>query len=173
MKYFISSRGKNSLTYDFLKAVDTLGNDVYTDYETLVNNYEQFNRMIKENTCPKCNNKTVIEGNVDGTVEEKVCPVCHGKKHYLITLITDSQHEDVIFDDDFMERLAVIYVGNPKRIDEYISDECNYVYIKVSDPTSNRGCEYHLTSANMKDVLGLKLTREGKDKYGKKHGRIS
>ena len=50
MKYFICSRGRNSLSYEFLKNLNSLGEDIYTDYETLVNNYDTFYQMVSDNT---------------------------------------------------------------------------------------------------------------------------
>ena len=160
MKYFISSRNKNSLTYEFLKSLNDLGEDIYTDYETIINNYEVFKQIIDNNTCPLCGNKAVIEGNVDGTMEIIDCPACHGKKHFMINLIATVDHESLCFDDDIMDHIIIEYVNYPKSFDEYVTDECNQMYIKVIDD-NNRGREYTLSTINMKDVLGLKLTKEG------------
>lgn len=162
MKYFICSRGRNSLSYEFLKNLNSLGEDIYTDYETLVNNYDTFYQMVSDNTCPLCGNKAIIEGDIDGNVQRVECPACHGKKHFTINLIVTADHEDLLFDDDnFMDHLVIYYVNYPRSFDEYVADECNQMYIKVTDPDGNRGCEYNLTSLNMSDVLGLKLTKEG------------
>jgi len=160
MKYFISSRNKNSLTYEFLKSLNDLGEDIYTDYETIINNYDVFKEIIDNNICPLCGNKAIIEGNADGTMRIIDCPACHGKKHFMINLITTVDHEALCFDDDIMDHIIIEYVNYPKSFDEYVTDECNQMYIKVIDD-NNRGREYTLSTINMKDVLGLKLTKEG------------
>lgn len=162
MKLFISSRGINTLDITYLDALEDKGIEVYTDYETLMNNYSVIEKMIIKNNCTTCGGKTFIKINPDGSMEKSICPICNGYLNYNITLMTSDDHEDIIFDDDVMDHIIVKKVNKDENLDQAIIDECDNIVIICTDQDKKLiRKEYSLKTKDLGLILAYNAKKEG------------
>ena len=157
MKLFISSRGINTLDINYLDALADKEIEVYTDYETLINNFEVIKKAIIKNNCSRCGGKAFIKADANGNMVESTCPICNGALSYNITLLTASEGEEFIFDDLLMDHSVVKHVDSDKTLDQAIIDECDNMVVICN----NQDKEYNIKTSDLGLMLAYK--KKGND----------
>ena len=161
MKLFISSRVEKTLDITYLDALYDKNIDVYTDYETLMNNYDAFEKMIIKNNCTRCGGKAVINVDADGNMVEETCPLCNGNLSYNVTLITTEEH---IFEDLIADHVIIKMVSDEKTLDQTIIDECDYIVIICADKDRQLvHKEYSIKTQDLGLILSYNSKKKGND----------